>query len=425
MKRKRKSARSGRGSARGRGARARRDRRVGPGPQDRRDAASATPTASGSPSRSGVIHGDERAGLGVLDQISAAELDGVQLWVIPSVNPDGSAGPTAAERARGGPEPELPVPLARRGAAVERLLPGPRPGLGARDAGRRWRSSSASSRRSSVWYHQPWGAVLACRGTPEAAVRYAKLAGMRTSCRGKGLRGTAISWQRDALPGSQAFVVEFGAGGDLARDRSAPRRALSPQSLAMERRRRPGSPGSPGSPSPAAPLACALALTQAGPGAAAEPVAGSSAAPTPADRQAADPLRRDAPERHGRVLAAPLRRGRVSALTDPKLIVIHYAEAGSISSIFNTFAPNRPDVEYNELPGRLLALRRRLERRDRALRPRLDPLPPRRRPQPRLARDRARRLQRRRRARQQARAQGLAAPDPVPALPRGNRDQAA
>ena len=40
-----------------------------------------------------------------------------------------------------------------------------------------------------------------------------------------------------------------------------------------------------------------------------------------------------------------------SALTDPKLIVIHYAEAGTISSIFNTFAPNRPDVEYNELPG--------------------------------------------------------------------------
>lgn len=39
------------------------------------------------------------------------------------------------------------------------------------------------------------------------------------------------------------------------------------------------------------------------------------------------------------------------ALTDPKLIVIHFAEAGSISSIYNTFAPNRPDVEYGELPG--------------------------------------------------------------------------
>jgi N-acetylmuramoyl-L-alanine amidase len=38
-------------------------------------------------------------------------------------------------------------------------------------------------------------------------------------------------------------------------------------------------------------------------------------------------------------------------LTDPKLIVIHYAAAGSISSIYNTFAPNRPDVEFHELPG--------------------------------------------------------------------------
>ncbi len=40
-----------------------------------------------------------------------------------------------------------------------------------------------------------------------------------------------------------------------------------------------------------------------------------------------------------------------SALRDPQLIVIHYAEAGSVDSIFNTFAPNRPDVEYGELPG--------------------------------------------------------------------------
>ena len=38
-------------------------------------------------------------------------------------------------------------------------------------------------------------------------------------------------------------------------------------------------------------------------------------------------------------------------LVDPKLIVIHYADAGSVSSIFSTFAPNRPDVEFGELPG--------------------------------------------------------------------------
>ena len=38
-------------------------------------------------------------------------------------------------------------------------------------------------------------------------------------------------------------------------------------------------------------------------------------------------------------------------LTAPKLIVLHYAQAGTIGSIWNTFAPNRPDVEYQELPG--------------------------------------------------------------------------
>ena len=38
-------------------------------------------------------------------------------------------------------------------------------------------------------------------------------------------------------------------------------------------------------------------------------------------------------------------------LTAPKLIVIHFAQAGTIGSIYNTFAPDRPDVEFHELPG--------------------------------------------------------------------------
>jgi N-acetylmuramoyl-L-alanine amidase len=38
-------------------------------------------------------------------------------------------------------------------------------------------------------------------------------------------------------------------------------------------------------------------------------------------------------------------------LVDPKLIVIHYAEAGSIGAIRNTFAPDVPDVEFHQLPG--------------------------------------------------------------------------
>ena len=38
-------------------------------------------------------------------------------------------------------------------------------------------------------------------------------------------------------------------------------------------------------------------------------------------------------------------------LNNPKVIVIHYAEAGSISAIYNTFAWDSPDVEFHELPN--------------------------------------------------------------------------
>jgi N-acetylmuramoyl-L-alanine amidase len=38
-------------------------------------------------------------------------------------------------------------------------------------------------------------------------------------------------------------------------------------------------------------------------------------------------------------------------LNNPQLIVEHYAAAGSISAIFNTFRPDTPDVEFHELPG--------------------------------------------------------------------------
>lgn len=96
--------------------------------------------------------------------------------------------------------------------------------------------------------------------------------------------------------------------------------------------------------------ACAVALPQAGAGSPAEPAAEAAKAARPKIAKRLIPY---GPDRR-RDMAAYSRRhyGEASfALRDPKLIVIHYAVAGNISSIFNTFAPNRPDVEYKELPG--------------------------------------------------------------------------
>jgi protein MpaA len=165
----------------------------------------------------GVIHGDERVGLRILDAIKRqvpdpSALAGTQLWLIDSVNPDGMRA-HARKNARG-VDLNRNFPYRWRGGVPPSsgYYPGPRP------------ASEPETRAVmdfiegihpdiSIWYHQPWGAVLACHGRPQLAAQYAKLVGMRTSCRGKGLRGTVISWETHTFPGSTAFVVELPAGG--------------------------------------------------------------------------------------------------------------------------------------------------------------------------------------------------------------------
>ena len=165
----------------------------------------------------GVIHGDERAGLRILDAIKErasslpTALQGTQLWVIPTVNPDGLSAHT--RKNAHGVDLNRNFPYRWQGDVSHSngYYPGPRPASEPET-----RALMAFAQRIqpdlSIWYHQPWGAVLACRGRPPIAAEYAKLVGMRTSCRGKGLHGTAISWEMHAFPGSDAFVVEMPRG---------------------------------------------------------------------------------------------------------------------------------------------------------------------------------------------------------------------
>jgi murein peptide amidase A len=165
----------------------------------------------------GVIHGDERAGLRVVQALKrraaqdAAALAGTQLWVIDTVNPDGLRA-HARKNARG-VDLNRNFPYRWRDDVPHSngYYPGTRPASEPET-----RAVMAFVRRIqpdlSIWYHQPWGAVLACNGRPPIAAEYAKLVGMRTSCRGKGLHGTAITWEMHAFPGSSAFVVEMPPG---------------------------------------------------------------------------------------------------------------------------------------------------------------------------------------------------------------------
>ena len=165
----------------------------------------------------GVIHGDERAGLRIVRAIKReasrdrGELTGTQLWAIATVNPDGLRAHT--RKNAHGVDLNRNFPYRWHGNVPHSsgYYPGPRPASEPET-----RAVMAFVRRLqpdlSMWYHQPWGAVLACHGNPRIAVEYARLVGMGTSCRGAGLRGTAIGWEIHTVPGSSAFVVEMPPG---------------------------------------------------------------------------------------------------------------------------------------------------------------------------------------------------------------------
>ncbi len=186
----------------------------------------------------GVIHGDERAGVRIVRAIkreAAAHPDalaGTQLWAVATVNPDGLRAHT--RKNSHGVDLNRNFPYRWRGHVphASGYYPGPRPASEPET-----RAVMAFVRRTqpdlSIWYHQPWGAVLACHGSPQVAVEYAKLVGMPTSCRGTGLRGTAISWETHTFPESEAFVVEMQPG--KISGRSAARQARGALTVAAGR----------------------------------------------------------------------------------------------------------------------------------------------------------------------------------------------
>lgn len=179
----------------------------------------------------GVIHGDERAGLRVTRELRRRHrgLEGAQVWIIDNLNPDGSRA--RSRRNARGVDLNRNFPHRWRGGTPRSsgYYPGPRP-ASEPETRAAIRFSERIEPDLSVWYHQPWGAVLACRGRPRIGARFAKLVGMRTSCQGRGLRGTAIGWQRAEIPGAQAFVVELSKAG--IRERAARRHARAVATLA-------------------------------------------------------------------------------------------------------------------------------------------------------------------------------------------------
>jgi hypothetical protein len=173
----------------------------------------------------GQIHGDEPAGRKVIRALRARNHlpHDLALWTVKTVNPDGNRLDTRQNAHGVDLNRNFSYRWRRAEPPTSRYYQGPHPfsepeSRAVRRLVRRIRPDV------SIWYHQPWGAVLRdpCHGPNRIQRRYARLVGMPLSCRGANLPGTAIDWENHR-EGGKAFVVEFGPGSlsDSAARRNA------------------------------------------------------------------------------------------------------------------------------------------------------------------------------------------------------------
>jgi protein MpaA len=160
----------------------------------------------------GVIHGDEPAGLAVVDQLEQAPIPaGVDLWVVPSMNPDGQA----ARRRTNAHLVDLNRNFPRRWAPLDRPgqpeYAGPAP---ASEPETRAIVALISLVRPElvIWYHQDLNRIAPASGHAGQVRReYAALTGLPVlPVTGGTYTGTASTWAQANVRDSVSFIVELG-----------------------------------------------------------------------------------------------------------------------------------------------------------------------------------------------------------------------
>lgn len=160
----------------------------------------------------GVIHGNEAAGVAITSQLEELPVpDGVELFVVESMNPDGQAAHRRTNAHL--------VDLNRNFS--EGWAPLGQPGDG------QYSGPSAASEPETraiadliqqvqpkllIWYHQDLNRIAPAKGRAgRIRRRYAALTGLPVApITGGTYTGTAVNWAHAALPNGVSFIVELG-----------------------------------------------------------------------------------------------------------------------------------------------------------------------------------------------------------------------
>ncbi len=156
----------------------------------------------------GCIHGNECAGLAITSALRHRPVPrGVQLWIVPEMNPDG----TAADRRQNANGVDLNRNFPYRWAPISEPVyySGSRPGSEPET-----RATMALVRRVhpavTIWYHQHMDLVAMAGGDRGVARRYAQISGLTSTCL-TFLSGVETGWSNHTFPGTTSFVVELPA----------------------------------------------------------------------------------------------------------------------------------------------------------------------------------------------------------------------
>jgi protein MpaA len=157
----------------------------------------------------GVIHGNETAGLAIISALRRITPPrGVQLWLVPELNPDGVAADTRQNA--DGVDLNRNFPYLWKFTAEPVYYSGPRPASEPET-----RAAMRLVRRIrpavTITYHQHMDLVDEAGGDRGVARRYAQIAGLRPTCL-TFLPGEETEWSNHTFPGTTSFVVELPAG---------------------------------------------------------------------------------------------------------------------------------------------------------------------------------------------------------------------